>query len=171
MQLWVKYKDHFLVRAILLLGLYFALWYSPFMQGINAFLTENTADIAALLLRLFWEIPAEVLDVNPGYKWSVCTKGMLGVKIAHPCNAFELYCLYLGFLVAMSGVGLRRKWLFAIAGIMSIYAFNAMRVVGLFLIQGRWPDVFDFMHKYIFQASAYLLIFGLWYWMLKKHEA
>jgi len=77
--------------------------------------------------------------------------------------------LYIGFIVAMSGISLRRKLFFGSVGLVMIYFFNALRVVALFLIQGRWPQVFDFMHKYLFQASAYLLIFALWYVFLRKH--
>ncbi|MEY4710456.1 MAG: hypothetical protein RIS28_1588, partial [Bacteroidota bacterium] len=46
-----------------------------------------------------------------------------------------------------------------------------MRVVGLFLISGRWPQFFDFMHKYLFQTSAYVLMFGLWFWLLRKNKS
>jgi exosortase/archaeosortase family protein len=139
------------------------------MPLINGFLTENTADISAWILDVFFRIPAQVIEVKAGYKWQVCATNVPGVKIAHPCNAFELYCLYLGFIVAMADVSLRRKLFFGSMGVVMIYFFNALRVVALFLIQGRWPQVFDFMHKYLFQASAYLLIFGLWYGFLRKY--
>jgi len=139
------------------------------MPAINGFLTENTADISAWILDVFFRIPAQVIEVNAGYKWHVCAANSAGVRIAHPCNAFELYCLYIGFIVAMSGISLRRKLFFGSVGLVGIYFFNALRVVALFLIQGRWPQVFDFMHKYLFQASAYLLIFVLWYVFLRKH--
>ena len=115
---------------------------------------------------------AAVSEIDAGYKWHVYGPNSDGVKIAHPCNAFELYCLYIGFIVAVSGVRTQRKLQFAIFGTLGIYVFNVLRVVGLFVISGRWPQFFDFMHKYLFQTSAYVLMFALWYFMLnnRKHE-
>lgn len=168
-QTFQKILNHFLFRAVVLLCLFFVVWYSPWMSSINGFLTENTTAISAWILDHVFTIPVRVTELQLGYKWFVCGENGVGVKIAHPCNAFELYCLYLGFIVAMNGVSQFRKWVFAGLGVAAIYFFNALRVVALFFIQGRWPQVFDFMHKYLFQASAYLLIFGLWYWMLSKH--
>ncbi len=166
----VKYQDHFVFRATLLLVLYFGFYYSPWMQNCDAFLTENTANASAWVLQLGWDIPASVNVVNVGYKWHVIAPGKAGVHIAHPCNAFELYCLYVGFIVAVSGIAVSRKMWFALLGALAIYVFNVMRVVGLFLISGRWPQFFDFMHKYLFQTSAYVLMFGLWFWLLRKNK-
>lgn len=163
-------KDWFILRAVSLLTGYFILWYSPLMPLINAFLTENTADFAGLILNITTDMSVLVKEMEVGYRWVVCSDDRNRVGISHPCNAFELYSLYLGFVVAITGVQPKRKWVFAPIGVLLIYLFNAARVVGLFLIHGRWPQVFNFMHKYVFQASAYLLIFALWYALLMKDE-
>lgn len=141
------------------------------MPTINGFLTKNTANFSSWILNVLCGISAKVVELDPGYQWFVCTANRRGVSIAHPCNAFELYSLYLGFIVSMAGIPALRKWRFAFLGIIFIYLFNVLRVVGLFLIHGRWPLLFNFMHKYFFQASAYLLIFALWYCLLKNDES
>jgi exosortase/archaeosortase family protein len=165
-----KYSNHFVFRAILLVILYFSFYYSPGLQVVNAFLTENTADAAAWVIKYVLRMQAAVSEIDAGYKWHVYSPTSDGVKIAHPCNAFELYCLYIGFVVAISGVATQRKLQFAIFGTLGIYVFNVLRVVGLFVISGRWPQFFDFMHKYLFQTSAYVLMFALWYFMLNNRK-
>ena len=166
----IKTKNNFLVRATLLLVVYFGFYSSPWMQDCNVFLTENTAIASAWVIKNVLGIPVSVVEVDLGYKWHLTGNHVVGVKIAHPCNAFELYCLYVGFIVCITGVAIRRKWIFAVIGTLAIYVFNFLRVIALFLISGKWPQFFDFMHKYLFQASAYLLMFGLWYWLLHSRQ-
>jgi exosortase/archaeosortase family protein len=166
----LAYKDHFIYRAILLLLVYFGFYSSPWMQGCNVFLTENTARTSAWWMNFVLGIPVSVVEVDLGYKWHLTGSHFAGVKIAHPCNAFELYCLYVGFIICISGITIRRKLIFAVIGTLAIYVFNFLRVIALFLISGKWPLFFDFMHKYMFQASAYLLMFGLWYWLLNQNS-
>jgi exosortase/archaeosortase family protein len=166
----LAYKNHFLFRATWLLVVYFGFYYSPWMQGCNIFLTENTATTSAWVISSVLGIPVSVVELDLGYKWHINGNHFAGVKIAHPCNAFELYCLYVGFIVCISGIAIRRKWIFALLGVVVIYVFNFSRVVALFLISGKWPQFFDFMHKYLFQAIAYLIMFELWYWLLQKRS-
>jgi exosortase/archaeosortase family protein len=115
-------------------------------------------------------IPVQVTEINLGYKWHLHSADKDGVRIAHPCNAFELYFLYVAFIVAFANVPLLRKWKFAVLGLLALYLFNILRVVLLFYVSGKWPDFFDFMHKYLFQAGAYILMFGLWYWLLHQRS-
>ena len=166
----IKTPNNFLVRATLLLVLYFGFYSSPWMQGCNVFLTENTASASAWVIKNVLGIPVSLVEVDLGYKWHLMGNHFAGVKIAHPCNAFELYCLYAGFIICLSGIAMRRKWIFGVIGVLAIYLFNFLRVIALFLICGKWPQFFDFMHKYLFQASAYLLMFGLWYWLLHQRS-
>jgi len=161
--------DQFLVRSVLLLLLFFGFYYSWMMAPVNSALTKNTAYAAAWVSSHLGGGPVEVTEVNIGYKWRLQGAGKRGVSIAHPCNAFELYCLYVGFILAFANVALLRKLVFIASGLLSLYLFNLLRVVLLFYISGRWPDFFDFMHKYLFQAGAYVLMFGLWYGFLHKN--
>ena len=164
-----QYTDQFLVRTILLLLLFFGFYYSSMMNSVNTALTRNTANASAWVINKILGIPVQVTEVNLGYKWHLHSAKKDGVRIAHPCNAFELYCLYVGFIVAFANVPLTRKWKFAVLGLLALYLFNILRVVLLFYVSGKWPDFFDFMHKYLFQAGAYILMFGLWYGFLHKN--
>ena len=165
-----QYTDHFLFRSVLLVVLFFSFYYSSIMNTVNTALTRNTANTSAWVINKVLGIPVQVTEVNLGYKWHLHSADKDGVRIAHPCNAFELYFLYVAFIVAFANVPLLRKWSFAILGLLALYLFNILRVVLLFYVSGKWPQFFDFMHKYLFQASAYLLMFGLWYWLLHQRS-
>lgn len=168
MKLRLEHKDNFLIRAAILFVLFIVIQNSIYMPEINEALTRCTANSSTWILNNLFHRPAQSVEIDAGYQWFVTEKIGSGVKIAHPCNAFELYCLYWGFLIAVADISFRRKLNFLLLGTMSIFVFNTMRIVGLFLIQGRWPAFFHFMHKYLFQSSAYLLIFGLWYLALRN---
>jgi exosortase/archaeosortase family protein len=140
------------------------------MDKVNTALTRNTANTSGWVINKVLGIPVQVTEVNLGYKWHLHSADKDGVRIAHPCNAFELYFLYVAFIVAFANVPLLRKWKFAVLGLLALYLFNILRVVLLFYVSGKWPDFFDFMHKYLFQAGAYILMFGLWYWLLHQRS-
>ena len=165
-----QYTDHFLFRSILLVVLFFSFYYSSMMDKVNTALTRNTANTSGWVINKVLGIPVQVTEVNLGYKWHLHSADKDGVRIAHPCNAFELYFLYVAFIVAFANVPLLRKWKFAVLGLLALYLFNILRVVLLFYVSGKWPDFFDFMHKYLFQAGAYILMFGLWYWLLHQRS-
>ena len=165
-----QYTDHFLFRGILLVVLFFSFYYSSMMDKVNTALTRNTANTSGWVINKVLGIPVQVTEVNLGYKWHLHSADKDGVRIAHPCNAFELYFLYVAFIVAFANVPLLRKWKFAVLGLLALYLFNILRVVLLFYVSGKWPDFFDFMHKYLFQAGAYILMFGLWYWLLHQRS-
>ena len=165
-----QYTDHFLFRSVLLVVLFFSFYYSSMMDKVNTALTRNTANTSGWVINKVLGIPVQVTEVNLGYKWHLHSADKDGVRIAHPCNAFELYFLYVAFIVAFANVPLLRKWKFAVLGLLALYLFNILRVVLLFYVSGKWPDFFDFMHKYLFQAGAYILMFGLWYWLLHQRS-
>lgn len=163
-------KNRFLLRGLGILVVYFLVLYSPFMSSINVILTENTADFASWLINVFFDGESTVRELDSSYKWLISGPKSRGVAIAHPCNAYELYVLYIGFIFSITDVKVQRKLQFILFGTLSIYLLNAFRVIALYVISGQWPEIFNLMHKYIFQGLAYLLIFGFWYFLLHKND-
>ena len=87
--------------------------------------------------------------------------------VADPCNALELYVLYLGFLFSFPA-SLKRVLLFSIVGIVVIYSANIIRLAALASMNIHRIKAIDMAHHYVFKLIVYGLIFGLWVLFTKK---
>ena len=47
-------------------------------------------------------------------------------------------------------------------GIPILYSFNVIRIGVLMIVGKHWPDYFDFMHLYFWQATLILMITSVW---------
>lgn len=98
--------------------------------------------------------------------------GYSGIIIIPPCNGMEAMGLFLGFVHAFPGRPWRR-WIFSIAGLITIYMTNVVRIIVLVLTQRYWPALFDFTHHYSSTAIFYVVVFLLWvlwaYWGTKDY--
>ncbi|MCU0321692.1 MAG: exosortase/archaeosortase family protein [Chitinophagaceae bacterium] len=88
--------------------------------------------------------------------------------IADPCNALELFILYIGFLFCLYTT-LKRFVAFAILGIAAIFVINILRCCGMVWFGLHKQDWFDFAHHYLFTLIVYAAIFGLWVLYSKKN--
>ncbi len=62
---------------------------------------------------------------------------------------------------AKRGIGL-------LLGCPLIYLFNVVRIAGLIFVGRYWPEVFDFMHLYFWQATMIAMITSVWLlWIIK----
>ena len=89
------------------------------------------------------------------------------VGVADPCNALELYVLYLGFLFAFPA-SLKRIVAFSFVGIIVIYMANIIRLAALASMNMHRIDAVDMAHHYVFKIIVYALIFGLWVLFTRK---
>jgi len=89
------------------------------------------------------------------------------VGVTDGCNGLEVFVLYLGFLICIP-TNWRRQLLFAIGGILLLYFFNVLRVVGLGLLHQHYREAFDIAHHYIFKLFIYGVVFYLWVLYAKK---
>ncbi|OIR07028.1 hypothetical protein GALL_109350 [mine drainage metagenome] len=86
-------------------------------------------------------------------------KKILGV--ADPCNALELYVLYISFLFAFPS-SLKRVFVFSFIGILVIYLANIIRLSALASMNIHRINAVDMAHHYLFKFIVYAIIFGLW---------
>ena len=89
--------------------------------------------------------------------------------VADPCNALELYVLYIGFLFAFPA-SLKRVLLFSVIGILVIYMVNIIRLAALASMNMHRVSAVDMAHHYVFKMIVYALIFGLWVLFTKKQN-
>lgn len=90
--------------------------------------------------------------------------------IGDNCNAFQLYILYIGFLLCIP-TSAKRTVLFILGGIAGIFILNVLRCYALTWLNLNNPGWVNFAHKYAFTFIVYLCIFYGWVWYSKKYEA
>ncbi|MBN9299785.1 MAG: archaeosortase/exosortase family protein [Filimonas sp.] len=91
------------------------------------------------------------------------------VGVADPCNALELYVLYIGFLFSFPS-SFKKILLFSIIGVAAIYIANIIRLVLLAQMYLHNMSARDFAHHYLFKAVVYALTFVLWVLFVKKTQ-
>jgi exosortase/archaeosortase family protein len=170
----------FLVRALVLVivwKLSYHLFLKPHRFPDKA-LTELTADQTVRFVGLFYppntiswhgSIPKNDFDL---FSAIIVINGRKVVGIADPCNALELYVLYIGFLICVPTT-IKRFILFALGGIAVIFVLNILRCSGMIWVNIHHNQVFDFAHHYLFKLIVYAAIFGGWVWYSKhltRHE-
>ena len=94
-----------------------------------------------------------------------------GVWVGDSCNGFKLFSVFSIFILAYPGSTMWSwfsKVLYIPLGVFIIHIANIMRVMALVLINDYNPAYLDFNHIYTFTVFVYAVIFGLWYFWLKK---
>ncbi len=100
----------------------------------------------------------------------VISGGGFSMSIENNCNAiFEI-----GFFLAATfayPAGWRGKlWAWGI-GVPLLYGINLVRVIGLFYVGARQPDLFDEVHLYVAQSLFILCIVLLWLAWVRRFGA
>ena len=75
--------------------------------------------------------------------------------------------IFVAFLVAFGPMG-KRLWIFALVGILIIHLMNLARISLLFWVVLYLPGFVYFMHKYLFTAVLFIIVFALWIVWVKK---
>lgn len=170
-----KVLKDFLLRAIIFLVVWklaYFLFFKP-KRIPDLFLTNLTAQTTASFMRV----------ISPGNNWGwynnrpsnnldfhradITYNNRRIIGIADPCNALELYVLYISLLVCLPA-GAKRFWIFALLGITLILILNTMRCAVMIWINIYHNSFFDFAHHYLFKLVVYAVIFGLWVLYCKK---
>ena len=92
-----------------------------------------------------------------------------GIRIGDNCNGFKLFSIFSIFIIAYP-INWKSKLWFIPLGLVFVHLANVIRVMALMLINDSHPEYLDFNHDYTFTIFVYSIIFGLWYWWLKKYS-
>ena len=128
------------------------------------FLTNITAASTAKIMSIFYGHIDAALNA---FKVILRLNGKKVIGIADPCNALEIYVLYLGFLICYPASA-RLRVIFIAIGLPAIFVANVVRcclLVWLNIAHRGWVDI---AHHYIFTALVYLIVFYLWMIYSKK---
>lgn len=158
----------FTKRASILLLVWILIYY-PLLQPAripDRWISNVTASGTAKLLSM-WYAPATAMEQNKMAVVAIDDRSV--IRIGDPCNAFDLFVLYIAFLLCLP-TDKKRMLLFGIGGICAIFMLNLIRcnaLVWIALNQREWLDV---AHKYIFTAIVYCCIFYGWMLYTKNYH-
>ncbi len=146
----------------LLYGFYVE-WHYPWVDPA----TRWVADQSAALIQLFFgNVISMIQDtVNPTVLLIENGKSIL--RVYEGCNGLNVMIVFVAFIMAFDGVG-KRGILFCLVGCVLIHIANLGRVTLLFVVAKNYQHYFYFIHKYLFTAILYVIVFVLWWiWVAK----
>jgi exosortase family protein XrtF len=83
------------------------------------------------------------------------------------CNGLNTMIIFVAFIIAFGPIN-KKLWWFIPLGLLIIHLSNLLRITLLFFVAEYRPDFMYFIHKYVFTAILYLVIFLLWVWWVKR---
>jgi exosortase family protein XrtF len=156
----VKFVGIYLV-ANLLYGLYVTA-YAPGPDPITSVTSRQTAVALGIC---GW--PSETKDDENKPTTQLIHEGRSVLAIYEGCNGINIMIIFVAFLVAFGPIG-KRLWLFALAGILIIHLMNLVRISVLFWVALYLPNFVYFVHKYLFTAILFVIVFILWIVWVKR---
>lgn len=123
---------------------------------------KTTASLTALILTAL----GEAVRVDGVFIYSP----LLNLRIVSECTAITPTMVFAAaVLVFPSSPYVKLKGI--LLGIVALYLVNLVRVVSLYYIGTRAPDLMEFAHIVVWQALMVLLAVGMWYlWATKYSE-
>ena len=159
----LKYVSLFLSFSIA----FYLLYYYLAVRGSTALAHVN--NITASILGALFSIGGASVVVNG----AVVTINGFGLEIIDECTAIFSSIVYSACVLAYPTT-LKNKGLGIAFGVPSLYAINIFRLCVLVLVGIYHPNMFEFVHVYLWQASFIIfvvVIFLLWLRFLSHCEA
>ena len=98
------------------------------------------------------------LGMQPTLEGVVVSAGGFSVKIIDECSAIFVFILFSSFVLAYP-TSFKNKAIGLIFGIPSLFVVNTLRLTVVFFA-GLWrPDLFEYVHAYLWQTIMIILVF------------
>ena len=143
-------------RTLLKFGMLFVVFCTAFYAVTRltpstfAPLNNYTATTLGFLLQL--------LGMHPTVEGALLSAGGFSVKIIDECSALFVFILFSSFVLAYP-TSLKNKAIGLIFGIPSLFVVNTLRLTVVFFA-GLWrPDLFEYVHAYLWQTIMIILVF------------
>lgn len=128
---------------------------------IDAYLTCNLGSLTAGLVQFI--LPSHSVKVaHDALTSSLLIDGELNIFMMDGCNGFELYVLYVGFILCFPFKN-RSTLVYIAWGLLSIFLLNLLRCTVLSYLKFHEVTYFNIIHHYIFTVVVYSFICALWY--------
>jgi exosortase/archaeosortase family protein len=90
--------------------------------------------------------------------------GIGGVAVGNYCLGIQLFWFFSAIIVLSKGIWWR-KLIYIPIGILLLFFFNVLRMVGLCYAVHYYPERIEFNHDYVFNMIMYAMVFlMLWLW-------
>jgi exosortase H (IPTLxxWG-CTERM-specific) len=150
-------------RPILRFLLGFAIWIAAFSllfqiawvdEHLVLPMTEATAQVSNVLLHLFGFATQVTGTVIAG------TDG-IAVNILGGCNGAYVIAIFLAAVFSFPS-SMREKLIGAGLGVPIVLAINLGRIVSLYYVGVRYPDLFESFHVHVWQTIVIVLAMAVW---------
>ncbi|MGB8657580.1 MAG: exosortase H [Candidatus Zixiibacteriota bacterium] len=84
-----------------------------------------------------------------------------GINVVYGCNGVFATAILLSGIIAYPS-RIKQKLIGILIGIPAIFAINQVRVISLFLLGRKYPDIFEEVHVYVWQPIV--IIFAILVW-------
>ncbi len=150
----------------LLYGFYIE-WNYPRADHITQSVSTQSSILINLLLRK--ETTSIVSLVSP--ITLILESGKTVLRIYEGCNGINVMIVFVAFIFSFGGFS-KRGILFILLGLLVIHVANVCRVALLFWVAKNYQSYFYYVHKYVFTATIYVIVLGLWWvWVYKMLKA
>lgn len=141
--------------------------YLNYQNGTD-FFTKITAQSVQKIYDLF-PISSQIESLNSsGMKLIINDKYV--ARIIEGCSGMSIIILFLAFVWSFGNIKIKTLY-FIVVGILSIFAFNILRIALLGYVIYAFPDYQDLLHRVIFPALIYAWVIILWvYFILKIYD-
>jgi len=135
---------------------------------------QNRADPATRLvsqhtawcLRLSGE--EVVLEERPGVATVLVIRGDRAVlEVFEGCNGLNVMIVFISFLLAFGGRWRALVW-FLPLGLGLLHMANVARIILLYGVALAYAEYFYWVHKYLFTATLYAVVFLLWWIWIER---
>jgi exosortase/archaeosortase family protein len=138
---------------------------------VHNFFTRILASASGRVSAFISGEPSKIYGEHYGATNYVCynVKDSVGrIFIGWPCNGWDIFYLYVAFILVFPDIPWKRKALYSSIGVVILFGTNVLRVSLLLQIITWDPKSFEFFHKTVFQVVVYLIMFTLWLVYLKR---
>lgn len=158
---WKNPAYRFVFFFLVYLGIVAAA-YPPFRERYTFILDALAAGTAAIEYQFF-----SLFSDNVVLTEKVVVFQGFAVKIIEECTGVYEVLIFISAVMAFPTT-LKKKAIGFGMGIPLLYLFNVVRIAVLIMVGRYFPDYFDFMHLYFWQATLILMITSVWLiWIIK----
>lgn len=153
------------------LGLYlglnvvYGIWISSFDKRADSatiFITKQTSQILNLIGEGTYTRPKSGKPTV-----AILKDDRIALSVFEGCNSINVMIVFVSFLFAFNGNWKKLAW-FLPVGLVLIYLANLFRIIALYYVAEYWRQYFYYIHKYMFTAGIYVIVFILWWWWVEK---
>jgi len=166
-QFWANPAYRFAMMFLIYLGIGALLY--PIASRRFFYVVEAATVLTAHLQYYFLTaLGADTSVIGP-----IVTYGHFAVSIIEECTGVYEMVIFAAAVLAFPTT-LRNRAVGVGLGLPTLYLFNVVRIFVLMIVGRYFPNFFDFMHLYFWQATLILMITSVWlawiFWVVRRDE-